>query len=61
MPGNDLKHRFLDLTQDEFWDGQEAENEFKVTWEPLKQRYLEFTQVAFLAGPEAENKLKVPC
>jgi len=31
VPGNDLKHRFLDLTQVAIWDGQEAENEFKVT------------------------------
>ena len=30
MPKNDLKNRFLHLTQVAFWDVQEAENELKV-------------------------------
>ena len=50
-----LKHRFLDRSQVAFWDGQETENEFKVTCEPLKHRFLDFTQVAFWAGQEEEN------
>ena len=36
-----------------------AENEFKVTYEPLKHRFLDFTQVALCAGPVAENEFKV--
>jgi len=31
MPFETFKHRFYVLTQVAFWDGQEAENEFKVT------------------------------
>jgi len=31
-----LKQGFLDLKQVPYWDGQEAEIEFKVTCEPLK-------------------------
>jgi len=33
-----LENRFLDLNQVAFWDGQEAENEFKLPCEPLKHR-----------------------
>jgi len=29
------------------WDGQQAENDFKVTCEHMKHRFLDFTQVAF--------------
>ena len=39
MPFETFKHCFYDLTQVAFWDGQEAENEFKVTCEPLKHRF----------------------
>jgi len=42
------------------WDGEDAENEFKLTCEPLKQRFLDFTQVAFRAGQEEENVFPVP-
>ena len=41
-----LETSLLDLNKVAFWDGQEAENEFKVTWEPLKHRFLGLTQVA---------------
>ena len=54
-----MKHRFLDLRQVAFWDGQDAENEFKVTCEPLKHRFLFFTQVAFWAIQEEGNELQV--
>jgi len=33
-----------------FWDGQGAENEFKVICEPLKHRFFELNQDAFWAG-----------
>jgi len=33
-PSEPLKHRFYDLNQFAFWDGQEEENDFKETWEP---------------------------
>jgi len=39
MPFETLEYRFFDLTQVAFWDGQEAENELKVTSEPLKHRF----------------------
>jgi len=31
-----LKHRFFELTQVAFWDGQEAEYEFKVKCDPFE-------------------------
>jgi len=49
-----------DLNQVGFWDGQEADKKFKVTFEPLKHRFLDFTQVAFLPGQEEENVFPVP-
>ena len=38
-----------------FWDGQEAENELKVPWEPLKHRRLDFTQFAFCRDQQEES------
>ena len=46
MPFEALKHRFSDLIQVAFWFGQEAENEIKVTCDPLNHRFFDFTQVA---------------
>jgi len=43
-----------------FWEGQEAENEFKVTSEPLKHPFLDLTKYAFSAGQEDENEFQVP-
>jgi len=43
-----IKHRFFELTQDRFWNGQEDEYESKVTCAPLKYHIFDFTQVAFL-------------
>ena len=48
------------LNQVPFWDGQEAQNEFKVTYEPLKHRNLDYTQVAFWAVKEEGNVFQVP-
>jgi len=59
VPCELLKQSFLDFNQVAFWDGQEAENEFKVTCEALKHRLNEFTQVAFWAGQEEENEFPV--
>ena len=42
-----------------FWEGQEAENEFKVTSEPLKHPFLDLTKYAFSAGQEDENEFQV--
>jgi len=39
----------------------EAENEIKVTCEPLKHRLLDLNQVAFWDGPEAQNEFKEVC
>jgi len=47
VPYVPFKHRYLDLNQVTFWNGQEKGNEFKVTYEPLKHRFLDFTKVAF--------------
>jgi len=38
-----LKHRFFDLNRVAFLDDQDAENEFKVNYEPLIHRFLQFT------------------
>jgi len=50
-----LKHRFLEFSQIEFCDVEEAENVFKVTCEPWKRRFLDFTQLEFWAIQEEEN------
>jgi len=42
MPFETLKHRFFELNQVAFWDGQEAENEYKVPKNPRN--------IAFWAG-----------
>jgi len=55
VPSEPLKYRFLDINQVAFWDGQEAEKEFKVTCEPLRHRCLDFIQVAFWAWQVTEN------
>ena len=55
-----MKHRVFDLNQVVFWDGLQAENEFKVTCEPLRHGFLDFTQVAFWAGIVEENEFRVP-
>jgi len=49
-PCGSLKQRFLDFYKVAFWDGEDAENEFRVTNEQFKHRFLDFTQVAFWAG-----------
>jgi len=50
-----LKLRFLDFNKVTFWDGQEAVNEFKVTWKLLKHHFIDYTKVIFTAGLEEEN------
>jgi len=42
-------------THVEFWDGQEAENELKVSCELLKHRFYDFAQVAFWVGQAEQN------
>ena len=39
---------------------QVAENEFKVSCEPLKHCFLDFTQVTFWAREQKENEFPVP-
>jgi len=59
MPLETMKHRFFEITQAAFWDGQEAVNEFKVTCDPLKHRFFDFTQGTLWAGKEEENEFPV--
>jgi len=54
-----LETSFFILTQVAFWVGQDAENEFKVTCEPLKHRFFDFTEVAFWVGQEEVNESPV--
>ena len=55
MPRQPLKHSFFDLTQVAFSDGQEAENELKMSCDHLKHRFLDLTKVEFGAFQEAED------
>jgi len=55
MPFETLKHRFFELRQVAFWDGQKAEYEVKMTCDALKHRFFDFTQVVFWAGQGDEN------
>jgi len=58
LPFEQLKHRFIDLTQVAFLVGQGAENVFKVPWKHLQHTYIDFIQVAIWDGQEAENVSK---
>ena len=42
-----LTHRFFDINQVTFWEGQQAENEFAVPVDHFKRRFLELFQVIF--------------
>jgi len=55
-----MKHRFFDVNQVAFWDGQEPENLFKVTCEPMIHHFLDLTQVAFWVLQQEENDFQVP-
>ena len=55
MPREALKHPFFDLTQVAFWDGQEAENELKMSCDHLKHRLLDLITVEFGAFQGEEN------
>ena len=48
---------FLNLNKVAIWDGHEAENEFRLTCDPLKHRFLELIKVEFWDGQEAENDI----
>ena len=50
-----LKQPFFDLTHVGFWDGQEAENELKVSCDTLILHFLDITQVAFWVSQEEEK------
>jgi len=47
VPGDNLKHRFINLTEFAFSVGQEEENDFKVPWDYLKHRFINFILVEF--------------
>ena len=47
MPFGQLKRHFIDFKQVTFWVGQEAEIDFKVSFDKLKHRFFDFNQVAF--------------
>ena len=55
MPREPLKHPYFDLTQVAFRDGQEAENELKMSCDHLKHRFLYLTKVEFGGFQEGEN------
>jgi len=58
MPFETFIHRFYDLTQVAFKDGQEVEKEFKVTSEPLKHRFATSIKSHFgmVKGPKICSK-----
>jgi len=41
--------------------GQEAENDFNVTFDKLNHRFFDFIQFAFWVGQGAENEFAVLC
>jgi len=47
MPCEHFNHRYLELNQLAFWVGQEAENEFKVTFDNLNHRFFDFIKLHF--------------
>jgi len=58
---NHKKNSFFDFTQNAFWAGPEAENEFKMQCEPLKHSFFDLNQVEFRDGQEAKYDFKVTC
>jgi len=50
VPNVPFKHRFLDFNQVTFWNDQDAENEFKVTYEPFKHRFHQSRILGWLRG-----------
>jgi hypothetical protein len=50
VPFEHLKHRFLDLAQVAFWDGQKAGNPVAGCVETMTYRFIDFTQVVFFGG-----------
>jgi len=59
-PGDHLKHCFIEHTAVAFGVGQENQNEFKESCQPLKHQFIEFIEVAFCAGQVAGNEFAVP-
>jgi len=55
-----LNVRFIELKNVAFLIGQEAENDFKVTFDNLNHIFFHFIQITFWAGQEAANELAVP-
>jgi len=41
--------------------GEEANNDFKETFENLNDRFFDFIEISFWAGQEEENEFAVPC
>jgi len=56
-----LNRSFIDLKEVAFSFGQEAENDFKVTFDNLNHSFLDCIQISFWDGQEAENEFAVPC
>jgi len=48
VPGDNLKHRFFDITHVEFWAVQEAEDDFAVPGEHMKYRFPDLNHVTFV-------------
>jgi len=61
VPLDHLNQRFIELKKVAFLVGQEANNDFKVTFKNLNHRLFVFIEIEFLSGQEAENELAVPC
>ena len=47
VPGDHLKHRFLDFTKVEFWACQEAENDSLVPFDHLNRRLIDLKNSYF--------------
>ena len=58
VPGDHLKHRFLDLTKVEFWFDKMQKLTFKCHCH-LNCRFINMKNVAFSVGQEAKNDFKV--
>jgi len=55
-----LNRRFVNLKKAEFSVGQEAENDFKITFNNWIHNFFEYIKIASWAGQEAENEFAVP-
>jgi len=61
VPFDHLNQRFINIKKFDFSVDQEAESDFKVTFDNLKHCFFDFIQLTFCTSQEAINEIAVIC